>query len=498
MPKETFFRANTLFYLVSALFFLVSNFVIRFNYHELWKDEWQSWFVARDMDIVEMLKFLYYEGHPALWYLYLKPFTWFSHFVADDLLINSAHFIAYGILVGIILSFNNISGLTKWLFLLGYYPLFEYGMIARGYILVMILFFLLVKYLPKASTHPHLLGIIFLVLCQTELYGVIAAAAWLFYIFLEQRGVWSSPIQFLRLHRHYWIIASYFLAGVVLFYVTINWAPDAGEIRARLVNIMSAYKGKSGFQAAFQGFLGHAFLPGILPAATKKGISGEGLFLAVAGIASILFIFRQHKHQLLAIVFYIFWVVYFAATTYSGGMRQWGMLYVFVMAMIFLQFSQQKTSQKWTQMLVYILLILHIIYGVRAVWDEIRYPFTNAKKTAHYMTSSLNPNIPVVGISPFNVAAPSGYSGITFYELPDGVPFTYFRWLEKVYMPPQDELALFAQYKKSKGLYVISHKPLDLTRYPQLKLIQSISEFNIKDENFYIYGLELQPGDLGL
>ena len=496
MPKVPIFRVNALFYLLSALFFLVSNFVIRFYFHELWKDEWQSWFVSRDMGVWDMLRFLYYEGHPALWYLYLKPFTLLSGFVPDAILIHTAHFVAYGFFMLLILSFNNINWLTRWMFLLGYYPIFEYGMIARGYILVMVLLFLLIKYLPRISSLPHVVGIILMLLCQTELYGVIAGAAILLYLFLGEKEFWSSPIRFLKSHKSHWIASMYFVVGVAFFYLTINWASDAGEIRSRLVNIMSAYDGKSGFQAAFQGFVGHAFLPGILPPAAKKGISGEGLFLALSGLGLIIFLFRQFRNRLLAVAFYLFWVIYFASTTYSGGMRQWGMLYVFIMAMVFLQTTQFKPASKWTQFLVYGLLSLHILYGLRAVWDEIRYPFTNAKKTALIIHEDLDPTIPIVGISPFNVAAASGYSGITFYELPDGVPFTYFKWLEKVYLPPQDELVLFAQYKKANGLYIISHKPLDPKRYPQLKLLRDISGFNIKDENFYIYLLELVPGAL--
>lgn len=68
---------------------------MKFYHHELWKDEWQAWFVAKDKNFIEVLSFLNYEGHPALWYLYLKPFTWLTDLVpvAEENLLSFAHLI---------------------------------------------------------------------------------------------------------------------------------------------------------------------------------------------------------------------------------------------------------------------------------------------------------------------------------------------------------------------------------------------------------------------
>lgn len=48
-----------------------------------------------------------------------------------------------------------------------------------------------------------------------------------------------------------------------------------------------------------------------------------------------------------------------------------------------------------------------------------------------------------------------------FNELPDGVEFSYFRWVDKVYLPTETELKLFAQFKGVGGIVTISPKPLD-------------------------------------
>ena len=46
---------------VWLLFILIIAYV-KVAHHELWKDEWQAWFVAKDKSISEVLSFLYYEA----------------------------------------------------------------------------------------------------------------------------------------------------------------------------------------------------------------------------------------------------------------------------------------------------------------------------------------------------------------------------------------------------------------------------------------------------
>ena len=64
-------KINLLFWIIIS----IGLIVYKLSFHELWKDEWQAWLVARDLSLSNMLAFLNYEGHPSLWYLYLKAWT---------------------------------------------------------------------------------------------------------------------------------------------------------------------------------------------------------------------------------------------------------------------------------------------------------------------------------------------------------------------------------------------------------------------------------------
>ena len=129
---------------------------LKLGHHELWKDEWQAWLMARDMSWGELLGSLYYEGHPALWYVYLKVWSFLP--MADVTLIQWSHYLLIGLAFAVFLLRFDMPLWLKILFLLGYYPLFEYGVVNRGYAWVMLFTFLLVDQIKKEKSSPLLLG----------------------------------------------------------------------------------------------------------------------------------------------------------------------------------------------------------------------------------------------------------------------------------------------------------------------------------------------------
>ena len=333
--------------------------------------------------------------------------------------------------------------------MLGYFPLFEYGMISRGYIWVLFFVFLTFKIILSDRKSPLLLAISLFLLCQTEIYGLIAGGGlMLYYTTIQPSFAFKNVIQTIRL-REVLIPTLGLIAGVVFFYITINWASDAGEVRERLVNIMSAFKGKSGWTHAMQGIFGHSFWLGIASANSRGGTSGTGLGLMVVTLGAVFYMFKHSWRVALVFGLYGLVVLYFAATTYSGGMRPWGMTFMFFMACIFMIYSRHQWASRLSEWILILILSVQLYFGFIALFDEFQHHFANAEKAGTYIRQEVRPEIPIVGISPFNVTAASGYADRIFYGLPDGEPFTYFRWLDKVYMLPEDELVLFAGFKRS-------------------------------------------------
>ena len=100
-------------------------------HHVFWRDELQAYLIVRDSPgLGGLFASLHYEGHPSLWYLLLA--------VTDAILHRPAALAAAQ--VAIALSAAAIVWLRApfppWLrlqILAGYFPLFEYGVIARSY-----------------------------------------------------------------------------------------------------------------------------------------------------------------------------------------------------------------------------------------------------------------------------------------------------------------------------------------------------------------------------
>lgn len=480
-------------YLVFAVF-IAFYLYFKFNYHELWKDEWQAWLMARDMGWGELLASLYYEGHPALWYLYLKVWALFSTGTNDPFLLQTAH---AAVMVGVyhLLFFRlKFPFWFKTLLLLSYYPFFEYGMVSRGYAFVMLIGFAIVSLLDKPEKNWKWLAALFFLFCQTEVYAVMMAGALLFYLFLENGFLknWKTIFQKGAFRN----IAIGGLAGLAVFIISVFPRGSGEELsRAYLSEPFSSeilFKG-------FQGMFANTFWIGSIPDTNVFGVSSLGFLLSVLVLAGLVFFFRKEKNLLWTLLFFVVGYFVFLITIYTGGVRQWGTFFIFFVMLLHLYFSK-NTSRSGTTLsrattvisLVFLcsILFFQIRYTTLAVQKEYNRPFTNAQITANFIKEKVPENVPVVAINKFEAAPVVGYANRKFYALPDGESFSYFKWVEKIYLPSERELKMFAEYKKVGGIIIITPKKLDPNRYPTAQLWKSFDSYNLKNENYHLYSLQ--------
>src|SRR5688572_13377820 len=65
-------------YFITGFYFLLSVFGIL--HHEMWRDELQAWMVSRDApSLAQLFQNAKYEGHPALWHLFLFALSSLTH-----------------------------------------------------------------------------------------------------------------------------------------------------------------------------------------------------------------------------------------------------------------------------------------------------------------------------------------------------------------------------------------------------------------------------------
>lgn len=141
--------------------------------HELWFDEAQAWLLVRDLAPADLLlHYLRYEGHPSLWYLVLlfpvklgMPYSWLP-----AIPVACAIFTAWWILRN-----APFPPFITWMLPFGYFFLFQYGIIARNYVLIPPILLMLAHYYPSRTARPVAYLTLVTLLMHTSLHGTVMA-----------------------------------------------------------------------------------------------------------------------------------------------------------------------------------------------------------------------------------------------------------------------------------------------------------------------------------
>src|SRR5512138_361965 len=101
--------------------------------HEMWHDELNSWDVARDAhSLPGLFANMHFEAHPALWYLCLYLVT---RVTVDPRGMQLLHLVIATATAALIAWKSPFTTLERWLLAFGYFFVFEFAVISRGYAL---------------------------------------------------------------------------------------------------------------------------------------------------------------------------------------------------------------------------------------------------------------------------------------------------------------------------------------------------------------------------
>ncbi len=458
----------------------------KFSLHELWKDEWQVWMLARDQGWGELLSRLYFEGHPALWYLYVKLWTYAYAFFPgwpQENWLTLAHLLPALAAYALLFFRLRFPWYLSLLLLGGYFILFEYGVVNRGYVLVLLLLFLALLLLSHWRQQTTELAVLFFLLCQTEVFSVFMVGALCLFLMLESGQAWGRDQSLRR-------ILAGAGAGVLIFLITVF--PRSGErnLEAAFVKPFSA----EAVTTAWQGHFVNTYWLGAVPDTNAFGVSPLGLVLSTVVLGILIWFFRRDRVLLITWSAFTLAFFLFAIAFYPGGVRQWGMIFVFFIACLHLWFERHGRLSVDQWIILGSFLFFQLRYAYLAFEKDARHPFTNAEAAGAFIREKVPPEVPIVAINKFAATPVIGYAGRNFYALPEGETFSYFKWTEKIYLPPQRELQLFAQFRNVGGLVVLTYQPLDPQRYPNAQLWQAFDQYNVKNENYWIYLLERGKG----
>lgn len=468
----------------NIVFIIISICIIsyKFFFHEMWKDEWQAWFVASEMPLKQMFDFLFYDGHPSVWYLYLKAWNIFSPIVESEYLLQIAHSVVFVAFLYFFICKLKFPLLWKIVFISGYFFWFEYGIINRGYAMLMLFSTLLIWFIQNNEKKYWLWAIVIFLLCNTEIFGVFFAASVVLYFLLKYFYFEKNMYNKTLLN----VIISSFLFGALCFYLTMKPASGMNGVTFYYFNNFNFNQ----ILYAIQGCWTNTFYIELFGDLNSVGYSFNAVIIGIILLISTVIFFRKEKSIML--VWFLFGLMFtlFTAAFYIGGVRQWGILLFTFFLFVILYCTNQKL-QIWQIVFLISISIFQFIHSARIFVFEIQSPFSNSKLMGEYIKENIDEKSPIIFINKAFAVPVSGYANRKFITLPDEKTFSIFRWREPMYFPTVTELYNFMLKNQYRKIYFIHNKPLPFQDYAKLKPVAKFDEKSIKDEKYYMYSLSL-------
>lgn len=163
------------FWVVPALCSYLATLLVLLRYHEIWRDEGRAYSIAAEAtSLADLFERLNNEGHPALWYLILYGGL---RVVRTPLVLQTASALIAVAAMAVLFVRSPFPIWQRLLFSVGFFPIYEYSVVARNYGIAMLLLFCFAAYYKQRFERPVLMGSIGFLLAQTNAYGLIMAAA---------------------------------------------------------------------------------------------------------------------------------------------------------------------------------------------------------------------------------------------------------------------------------------------------------------------------------
>ncbi len=340
--------------------------------HELWRDEAYTWLVLRSSRSVgELLENLGYNGHPRFYYVLhygltrLVPSMWAIRALNLALALGALYLFAAG---------APFTRLQKLWFALGFFPLYQYGVHARSYALLLLLLF---AYCWLRAQRPQWLGArlgVLALFAQVHLYSAVAAGV---LVLFDLEAVLRAPTPRQRLRA--WLGCAGVVASL-LFAVLQMWPPAAhnpSRIPERLPDLVPYIA--SGMVPAFDGF-------------PRESLQRP---LAVALWLATWLVLWKSRPSLVLYALLTLALTAMLVIVYPGHRWHHGFYFVFFVTAAW---HAAKIPSGVPRLVVGILFLLHAVLGLRALGRDLVAPYSNGSRVAEALVARGLDARPLIGI----------------------------------------------------------------------------------------------------
>ena len=503
-------------------------------HHELWRDETQSWLLARDsLSVAELFRNTHYEGHPLLWHYCLYGISRVSRSPFAMQMFN--WLLAVGSVV-LIVKKSPFSLLERALLIFGYFTFYEYALLSRSYGLGIFLAFLFCAVYCGRSVisrwRAWLMAVVLTLLANTSILGLVMSGvlAIAFYYRIS-----LSPD--VRLRK---AISSY------AFLLIVGWGVSAFQIGRSLFNPL----GIEGFDADARAAVArgetalavvrqtvestlsadalekvdkllqivlksHLPLPSFhfhfwndhLLSAQSLIHSSAGLVLLGINallVGLLLFVsFQLLRKTPLFLSVYVLGCLSMTAIfvgAYRGATRHYGYLFILLIVCLWLaKWSRQNLGlsapSSFATKLFTGILCVQVLAGVYAYTSDLFYPFSASYQTAQVIETQLD-SLPVLAIHQRPISPISGYLDQPLYY-PEAKRFGSF-W--DISYPEMTDEGAIAQAIRAfsvthSDFVAVLSLPLDneggdVGRGLDVEYLAYIGPSIVEDEAFFLYRVQ--------
>lgn len=475
--------------------------------HEPWRDEAQSWLISRDShSLSNLFHWMGYEGTPALWHILIYPLTQLGLPYESMFLF---HLLLSLLAAVLFLFYSPFPQAQKTLAVFGYFLLYEYTVIARSYVLVVILLFSIATVYQTRFSRPLTFATLIALLANTSVHGLVVSLALLFTFSLElqrrhrtRKQVFAAMIPLIGCI----VAVLQVLPPIDLNPATAEWHLD--------------------FSPRNLGGIPHAVLGAFVPVPQLKTafwnsrlIYSFTPIMALLGIPIFLYSLCHLAKKPIPLAIYslsntgLFAIIFLKD---RGSLRHHGLIFILFLFCIWISHHypdsrlrlkplSRFTSSHFLSRTLTLFLSLHIMAAATASFFEIRYDFSASRKAAEFLaqTELDNPNT-LVAAYPAYAAAPV-LPFLTrirqFYYLEYETFGSFLIWNKEYY---QNRELTMRQIMKRVGrvprgekseLYLILNSRLD--EHPQFmtkfELITHFDQTIVPEESLFIYRSKVSP-----
>ena len=357
---------------ITAIFAVLLG--IGISQHEWWRDEANPWLIAGAVgSVAELLAETQLAGHPPLWYGLLWALRTVGNTVLLPALLNAA-FVTLA--VWLVARFAPFSRAQRWLFPLGFFPLFQYGMVARSYGAVLCLLVLYCALRPRLHRQPFVAVLPLAILPWFHAFGAILAVV---AVAVEGARMALAP------RTTSWLRVAGALSLAAL---------SAALATAPLTSVPRAALAPNSFElTTMVRPLGAGFLP------TVETFAGVGF--AVAGFAIWASTWLCFVRRPWALAHYAGWsggLALFVVLIYRGAVWHHGFFFLFFLAGLWLAWSAGPPPAPAATAVLTVALTVQACAGLYAFTYDVRYPISDGNEAAAIMRSAGLQEIPIVGV----------------------------------------------------------------------------------------------------